>query len=181
MSLKNKFISILGLTVGIAALSVVGFAQDNQATPKADKAEKHMKRGHDGERKFGHGMRGGGMMRGLHGITLTDTQKEQIRVIRESNKPDAALMQEIKAIHEAKRSGTALTVEQTERMKAIREQMKANHKLVREQVMAILTPEQKAQIEAKKAERKLRREEFRKQRELRRNQAPATDAKTIEG
>lgn len=180
MSLKNKFFSILALTIGVAAFSVVGFAQDSQATPNADKAEKHMKRGHDGKGKFGRGRHGGGMMRGLHGITLTDAQKEQIRVIKENNKPDAALMQEMRTMHEAKRAGT-LTAEQTARMNVIREQMKAKHAAVKEQIMAILTPEQKTQLETRKQEMKQRREEFRKQREQRRNQTPAADAKPIEG
>lgn len=170
------------MLAGVAVFSVAGFAQDNKAaTPEADKAEKHMK----GEGKRwgkGHG-RGHGMgrgMRGFFGIELTDAQKEQMRVIRENNKPDETVMTEMKTLRDAKRAGT-ITAEQTERMKAIREQMHAKHKAVREQMFAVLTPEQKAQIEAKKAEMKQRREEFRKQRELRKQQKAAETAKPVEG
>jgi len=43
-----------------------------------------MKRGHHGKGKSHGGMRRGGGMRGLNGINLSDTQKEQIRGIHET-------------------------------------------------------------------------------------------------
>lgn len=160
--------------------STVSFAQDDKAktTTTPDKVERHK-----GERGFGkrmgregfggrhgkHGRMGGRLM--LHGIDLTDAQKAQIKAIRESNKPDAATIAELKAIHESRKAGTALTAEQQDRMKAFREQRQAKMKAAHEQILNILTAEQKAKIETRKAEmkqrfaeRKLKFEERRKQR-----------------
>src|SRR5439155_4002597 len=106
--------------------------------------------GHRGGGKFGGPMgrfggpagRAGGFG---PGITLTDDQKAQIRKIHEANKPDAAAFEELRTIMEARRSGT-LTDAQKSRVKELREQQAAKAKAVHEQIEAILTPEQKAQI-----------------------------------
>lgn len=116
-------------------------------------------------------------MRGLMGIELTDTQKAQIKQIHEANRPDQASLDELKAIHEARRAGT-LTEDQKAKVKAIRDQRRAKAESVHQQVLAILTPEQLQQIETRKAEMKKRMEEGRKLRQQRRQQAPppaATD------
>jgi len=160
----------LATAIGVATFATLGLAQDAKpATTETGKFEKRM-RGEGrvkGEGKH-HGMRHKGRhggMRFLHGLNLTDAQKEQIRSIRESNKPDAAVMQEMRSIHEAKKAGTEITAEQKERVKVIREQMQAKMQSVHEQIMGVLTAEQKAQIEAKKAEMKLRKEERRQKRQ----------------
>ncbi|MBK7391701.1 MAG: Spy/CpxP family protein refolding chaperone [Chloracidobacterium sp.] len=182
MSSKTKFISVLSIILGIAMFSTVSFAQDGKATTTTttpDKVERHK-----GERGFGkrmgregfggrHGkmrhMMGARML--MRGIDLTDAQKAQIKAIREGNKPDAATMAELKAIHESRKAGTALTVEQQNRMKAFREQRQAKMKAAHEQILNVLTVEQKAKIETRKAEmkqrfaeRKLKFEERRKER-----------------
>ncbi len=158
--------------------TTVSFAQE--VTTTTDKVERQK-----GERGFGkrqggregfggrhgkHGGMGGRMM--LHGIDLTDAQKAQIKAIRDGNKPDAATMAELKAIKESRKAGTALTAEQKDRMKAFREQRQAKAKAAHEQILNILTAEQKAQIETRKAEmkqrfaeRKLKFEERRKERD----------------
>jgi len=166
MSSKTKFISVLSIILGIAMFSTVSFAQDDKATTTTttDKVERHK-----GERGFGkrqggregfggrhgkHGRMGGRMM--LHGLDLTDAQKAQIKAIHESNKPDAATMAELKAIHESRKAGTALTAEQQDRMKAFREQRQAKMRAAHEQILNILTVEQKAKMETRKAGRKQR-------------------------
>jgi Spy/CpxP family protein refolding chaperone len=50
-------------------------------------------------------------------------------------------------------------------MKTLREAQKAKMQGIHEQILAVLTPEQKAQLEAKKAEGAKRREEFRQKRQ----------------
>lgn len=172
MSLKNRFFSIFTIAVGLVVFSAFTFAQETKTeTTAPDKAEKRMKREGRGFGKGEHGgfgMRHGGF-KGLRGIELTDAQKEQIRVIRENNKPDETVMQELRAIHEARKAGTEITPEQQERVKVLREQFRAKAKSVHEQIMAILTVEQKAQIEKNKLEMKQRHEE----RKLQRQQKPA--------
>ena len=110
-------------------------------------------------------MRGGhgGMMGELRGIALTDAQKEQLRTIHEANKPDQATMEEMKSLMEARHAGT-LTDAQKDRMKTLREQSRAKHEQIKAQVLAMLTPEQRAQVETNRQQRKQRWEERRNQR-----------------
>lgn len=169
MSLKNKFFSFLTVALGVVMFSTFTMAQDTAGSP--DKTEKHSK----GERGVGRGgfdrkgiegRRGGRGMRegfgrgfhGTHGINLTDAQKEQIKAIREANKPDQAAREEIRSLMQAKRAGT-LTAEQTARAKSLMEQRKNNAKSVHDQIQNVMTAEQKAQIEQKKLEMKTRKQE----------------------
>ena len=183
MSSKFRFLSIFTLAVAIFATGAV--AQDKPAAAGDDKAEKGQQMGkhgfgHRGFGKRGFGKRGfgqfgrgghrGGMFRMMHGLNLTDAQKEQIKSIRQANKPSESVMAELKAIREARKAGTELTAEQKARITEIREQRIANRKLVHQQMLNVLTAEQKNLIELRKQEMKARREQFKLQRELRRKQ-----------
>ena len=171
MSLKRIF-SLLTVALSVA---VVGFAQDAKpetATP--EKAEKRMMKGmkrdgvkRDGMKRGGRGHFGSrrGGMQGLRGIELSDAQKGQIKAIHESNKPDAAVMAEMKAIRDARRAGTELTQDQKDRVKVIRSQQRAKGDSVRQQIENILTADQKTQLEQRKLEMKQKREQFREKRE----------------
>ena len=180
MSLKSKLISIFTAAVSVAAFSTFTLAQDAKLTTPDTATDKQV-RGEGrqfGKHKFdregfsgrhgGHGMRGGAM-RILHGLNLTDAQKEQIHSIMMANKPDRANMEEAHTLVKAKHDGT-ITAEQQERLTALKTQAKARTMSVHQQIEAILTPEQKAQIEAKKAEMKQRMQERRDKR----NQTPGT-------
>jgi len=81
----------------------------------------------------------------------------------------------MKTLFEAKRNGT-LTADQQERMKTLKQQAREKGAAVHQQILAILTPEQLQQLEAKKAEMKQRREE-RKQQRLQNQQVPQTEKK----
>jgi Spy/CpxP family protein refolding chaperone len=164
MSFKNKLFSALTMAFALFAFSTFVSAQDTKTD--ADKQQKREWRKRDGfgGKGFRRGGRGGGFLRELRGIELTDAQKEQIRTIHEANRPDQATMEELKTLHIAKREGT-LTADQQERMKTLRQQAKAKHDAVRQQVLAILTPEQLQQIETNKAEWQKRREERKLQRQ----------------
>ena len=173
MSLKSKLSSFLTLAFAVTAFGVVVSAQETAPAPKDDTQKMERHRGgrdgkfgrhgdRDGKRGGRHGMRGG--MFGLRGIELTDAQKEQMRQIHEANKPSESLMAELKSFREARKSGSELTDAQKERMKSIRGEMQAKRELVHQQVLGILTAEQRQQLEARKAERQQRREEFREKR-----------------
>ncbi len=173
MSLKNKFFSFLTIALGVVVFSTFTMAQDAAGTTTtAPNAEKRMKGGKHGGKGWGkrHKMHRGRMGM-LHAANLTDAQKEQIRVIRESNKPAPGMMEEVKTLRTAKRAGT-LTAEQQERLNVIKQERAAKAKLVHEQIQAILTPEQKALIEQKKAERKQKMQERRQKRQQ--QMAPAS-------
>jgi Spy/CpxP family protein refolding chaperone len=88
-------------------------------------------------------------------------------------------MDEMQTLRKAKQEGT-LTADQQSRLTALREQSKGKMQSVHEQIMNVLTAEQKAQLEAKKAEMKQRREQFRQEREQRRQQKQAAPAATTD-
>lgn len=112
-------------------------------------------RGMGGERM---GRRGPGFE--LRGINLTDTQKEQIRQIHEANKPSQALLDEMRTLQEARRNGT-LTADQTTRLKSLRDEAQAKGSSVQGQILAVLTPEQRAQLEQRRQQMRQRMEERR--------------------
>lgn len=183
MAIRSKIFSSLTLVFAIGAFSV--FATAQEATPAPQDGQKVEK----GDRKFGmrggkfgrrgmmgrHGGRGMGMLRG---IELTEAQKAQIKAIHEANKPAAGEFDGLKAIREARKSGATITEEQKAQLKEFRQARKAKMEQVHQQVLAILTPEQKAQLETRKAEMQKRREEFRQNRkELRQKRQVGIQAK----
>src|SRR5580765_2399770 len=174
MSLKNKLFSGLTLATAMVAFSVFTFAQDDKTTTTTttttDKVEKNHEGREFGKRKGGregfegrHGGPGGREMGMFRGIDLTDAQKAQIKSIHEANKPDPAVMEELRTLMQAKHDGT-ITADQQARLKTLREQGFEKGKSVHEQVLAVLTPEQKAKIEARKQEMKQRFEKRREER-----------------
>ena len=173
MSFKNKLFSVLTLAVAMVAFSVFTFAQDDKTTTTTTPTDKVDHAGKRGDREFGkrkggregfEGRRGGfGMMGGLRGINLTDAQKAQIKSIHEANKPDPSVMTEMRNIMQAKRDGT-ITADQQARLKALRKQGFVKGKSVHDQILGVLTAEQKAQIEQRKQEMKQRFEKRRQER-----------------
>jgi len=165
MSLKNRLFA--GIFV-VSAFAVAGSAQETKEVPKegAVKAERKA-RGVEGREMRGKGRHGDRMGHGIRGIDLTDAQREQIKKIREGNKPDAAVFEEMKTIMTARRAGTA-TTEQEARLQTLKAQRKEKAQAVRAQIQAVLTPEQKAQIEQRKQEMKQRMQERRQQRQTER-------------
>lgn len=181
MSSKFKFFSILTLGAVVAVGSTAVFAQEDKATApttteSTEKAGKFGGRGGHGHRKFGRfGKRGGfgrhgGGMGFMHNLNLTDAQKAQIKAIREANKPDTALMEELRTIRESRKAGTDLTAEQKTRLHAIHDQMRVKRQQAHDQIQNVFTAEQKALIEQRKLEMKTRMEQFKQNRELRRKQ-----------
>ncbi|MGH9946625.1 MAG: Spy/CpxP family protein refolding chaperone [Pyrinomonadaceae bacterium] len=167
MSLKNKLFAGI---FAVSAFAVAGSAQETKELKK-DGDQKIERRGHRGE-VFAKGTHGKGARGfGFRGIDLSDAQKAQMKAIHEANKPDAALREEMKTLSAARRAGTA-TGQQLLRMQTIRNEGKAKRDAIHAQIEAILTPEQKAQIETRKQEMKTRREEMRQRFQERRQQRP---------
>jgi Spy/CpxP family protein refolding chaperone len=120
---------------------------------------------------------GMGGRRGRHGqefgqrmaakLNLTEAQQQQIRDLnekfRETNK---AVFEGAHALHkefrDAKRANDTAKLESLKpQMEAQRAQMKQLHEAQEQQISALLTPEQRTQWEAMKAERQQRREKHR--------------------
>ena len=174
MAIRSKIFSSLTLVFAIGAFSVFATAQESTTTPQGGtKAEKGDRKFGKRGGKFGRGMRDGrhggrGMRMGsLRGIELTDAQREQIRAIHEANKPNPADFEALKAIREARRNGGTISEEQRAQMKDLRQARKAKMEQVHQQILNVLTPEQRTQLEAQKAEMQKRREEFRQKRQER--------------
>ena len=123
---------------------------------------------HDG---FGKGGKRGRHGRGEFGahmaekLNLTDAQKQQIKDLnqsfREANKPffESAHALRMQARDARKANDTAKLDALKPQLEAQREQMKQLHEAQQQKIAAVLTPEQRAQLDAMKAERKQRREQ----------------------
>ena len=173
MALRKKLFTTTTLAVALGAFGVFASAQTTE-TPAADgkKAEKHERRGGRGGKR--HGMRGGmGMLRG---IDLTEDQKAQIKAIHEANKPSAETKALMDSIRETRKTGGTITEEQKAQLKQLRQGQREKMQGVHQQILGILTPEQKTQLEAKKAEGMKRREEFRQKRQEMREKRKAEGA-----
>jgi protein CpxP len=181
MSLKNKILTTAALTLAVGAFSTFASAQtggDSTTDSNVQKQERREGRGFGRRGGFDKGMRGdkrgGGKfgMHGLRGIELTDAQKEQVRTIMESNRAaNQATFEEFRALRKAKRSGTLDATQQT-RLETLKAQMKQNAEATQAQVLAVLTAEQRTQLEQRKQEMQQKRQQ---RREMKRNrQAPAT-------
>jgi Spy/CpxP family protein refolding chaperone len=121
-----------------------------------------------------HEGQGGKHGRGRHGelgarfaekLNLTDAQKEQIRTMnqtfRDSNKEFFEQARDThRQMREARQAGDQARLESLKATaQSQRAQMKQLHTEQRQRVLALLTPEQRAQFEAMKAERQARRAE----------------------
>jgi protein CpxP len=114
----------------------------------------------------GHGRKGRGQFgaRFAEKLNLTDAQKSQVRDLnksfREQNKPFfeqvRATRQEIRAAKQANDTARLDSLKGT--AEAQRTQMKQLHDAQKQRILSVLTPEQRQQYEALKAERAARRQ-----------------------
>ena len=172
MSLQSRLIGA-SLTLGLlVTFSLPAFAQEQSSTTQEgavvdsqqQRTERRGKRWHRGKRGM-HGMRG--MMRMLRELDLTDAQQQQARAIFErydaSTKPQR---DEMRQLFEQKRQSNAEPDAQTQaRAEALRAQFKESARLMHDELLTILTPEQRTKLEQMKQERKARHEERRARRQ----------------
>lgn len=122
-----------------------------------------------GGKRGRHGMEFGQFMAAK--LNLTDAQQQQIKdlnkAFRETNKPVFENARELrKQFHEARRDNDTAKMESLKAtMEASREQMKQLRDAHETQILSVLTPEQRTQWEAMKAEREQRRAERRNHRQ----------------
>jgi periplasmic protein CpxP/Spy len=162
-------LSAIALAASIAVAQTVTTPQDNQQGARPEW------RGRRGDHK-GHGMRGmraGGFFRGLN---LTDDQKAKMKQIREtfaqSNKP---LRDELQAkrqeLRQASEGGTfnqALATQKLTEMAGLQAKLMGERFKLHQEMLSVLTTEQKAQLEQAKTQREARREQRKAQRGERR-------------
>src|ERR1051326_3435292 len=108
---------------------------------------------------WGHGHRMGVMTARLaRKLNLTDAQKDQLKAFRQSFREEnraffESARQTRKDYRAAKQAGD------TEKMAELKSVMQSQHQQSEQQLVSILTPEQRAQYDAFKAERAARRAE----------------------
>ena len=165
-------------TVAIAAISSIALAgsivfaqtttldQSNTQGTRTERREGGKHRGH----RFGGMRRGGGFFGHLN---LTEDQKTKMKSIRESfaerNKP---LREQLRAkrqeLRQASEGGTfneALATQKLTEMASLEAKLMGERHKLHEEMLSVLTAEQKAQLEQSKAQFKARRGE-RRQRDM---------------
>jgi Spy/CpxP family protein refolding chaperone len=168
----KKILTILVLTL---ASSFAVFAQDAKPgeTQGPSQAEgRGLREGRMGGRRE---MRKRFMLsRAMHALgklNLSDAQREQLRSIHQSAfEGTRAKREELRQLFMGRREGRQLTPEQESRAKQLREELMAARERTHKDVLGVLTPEQRAQLEKLKEERRARREEMRQRREQFREQ-----------
>ena len=184
MSFKRKLISAVTSAFAVAAFSTFAAAQDTNTNKEDNQMQKQEMRERKGfgKRGFGKGMRGGKhggerhLLRSFEKLNLSDAQKSQIQTITENFKTSTqSQREELRSLAMKKRDGI-ITADEEARFKEIRNQLKASGEQMRNSALAVLTVEQKAQLEQMKEEMKKRREERRQNRLNRKNQTTQPQA-----
>lgn len=192
---KIRFNMVAVLILAFGVFAGAALAQDTTTTTpntnKVEKSDKFQRRGgkmRRGGMGFGGRMHRGGPLGMLRGIELSDAQKAQVKTILESNKPDQATIDQMKSLREVRKNGGQLTAEQKEQLKAARQAQAAKMKGVHEQILNVLTADQKQQLQQRRLEMQQRRQEMQQRRQERKNlrqqNKPATDGtatKPIDG
>ncbi len=171
MSFSNKLTTTC-LTLGLTmAFGTLAFAQTTQPAPPPpsgssfpqgegrgmSKHHPHMGEGHKGK-----GHEGMGAMRLMRQLDLTDAQKQQARAIMERYATSTKTQrEELRQLHEQKEQGT-LPADAKTKAEALRAQLAESNKQMHNEMLTILTPEQRAKFETLEKERKSERREHRR-------------------
>ena len=170
----NKIYAI-GLAALLAAALAIpaAFAQSAGTQNGQDGQAKQ----HHGRRGFGRGERFGGHGRGggfgaFRGLNLTDAQKAQMKQIRQNHSESTkALRQELRtqmeSLRQANQGGTfneAQVAQKLAETSGLRAKLMGEQFKMRQEMLAVLTPEQKAQLEQRREQFKAKRGEWRAKR-----------------
>lgn len=162
MSIKNIVFSILAIAVFSSFALAQGGGRTNQPNQPNQPPRDGVGRG---DRERGMGGSGFRMMRprgGMPGmfdfnrLNLTDAQKQRIQTILDTNRQSAqnnqAQMEEMGRLMMLKRQGL-LTTEQGTRLTALEAQMTSSRDKFRNDIIGVLTPEQRTLFEQMQNER----------------------------
>jgi len=168
-------IKTLGLAAvaGLALAAPVAIAQTGAQDGQAQKSERGERRHGKG---FGRGHRGGGHGFGLRGLNLTEDQQARVRQIHQAAaERTRPLREQLRAKHvelrELQEGGTfneALATQKLTEAASIQARLMGEQFRAHQEVLSVLTAEQKAQLEQQREQRKQRRE----QRKNRRGERP---------
>ena len=165
-------LSAIAIATPIALAQTTSTSQDNKQVTSGERAGKNGRWARGEGRRQGKGRRGhfagrGGRRNGmmLAGLNLTDDQKAKMKSISESfRERTQSLHQQLRAkrqeLRQAGEGGTfneALATQKLQESAALQAKIMAEKFNMRQQMLAVLTPEQKTQLEQKRAEFKAKR------------------------
>ena len=159
---KTLAIATLSAIALAASIAVAQTVTTDQGAQQGQRTERRGGRGgHKGHDGWG-GMRAGGFFRQLN---LTEDQKAKMKQIRESfaqsNKPlrdqVRAKRQELRQASEGGTFNEALATQKLQESAGLQAKLMGEQFRMRQQMLSVLTPEQKTQLEQKRAEFKARR------------------------
>jgi Spy/CpxP family protein refolding chaperone len=162
-------LSALALAAPVAIAQTAGGSEQGGQAQGAHEG-RHGKGGrHGGHRGGGH-FGGGGMM--FRGLNLTDAQKASLKQIHESfGERTKSLREQLRAKHEELRQSEsggsfneALATQKLTEAASLQAKLMGEQFKMRQESLAILTPEQKTQMEQRRAEMKAKREQFKARR-----------------
>jgi protein CpxP len=164
-------------TIAFAALSTVAVAVPvalaQQGGAQGDKGQGRQHRERGGGRGGERGERGGDFGgRMFAGLNLTDAQKAQVQQLRQSfDDGTRSLREQLRAKHEelrqAEAGGTfneALATQKLTEAAAIEAKLMGAEFNLRQQLLGVLTPEQRTQVEQRRAQFEQKREQFKSNR-----------------
>ena len=162
----KKFSTLAGLALALAASVSVAAAQEQPQRQPAPQDGQRQGAGQEERRPFGrrggrrHERMGGGhglRRKALSRLDLTDSQQTQIRSIHEAARQRTqGQRDELRQLFETRRGGGQLTAEQQARAEQLQTELRATQESFNQQVLAVLTAEQRAQLEQWKQERQSR-------------------------
>ena len=165
---KTLAIATLSAIALAASIAVAQTVTPDQGNTQGQRAER---RGGRGRGEKGHGW--GGMRRGggfFKQLNLTEDQKAKMKQIRETfaqtNKPLRdqlrAKRQELRQANEGGTFNEALATQKLTEMASLEAKVMGERHKLHQEMLSVLTAEQKAQLEQSKAQFKTRRGEMRK-------------------
>lgn len=160
MSLRRN-LTLTSLTLGlIFALSAVAFAQQPTPAPQ-DNGQQQGPGRRGGGGRHGMGKRGhGGVLRLISQLNLTDAQRQQLRSIEERFESNTkSQREELRRLYDSSQDSTSADTEV--RAQALRAEMGPAMRVMRQEMLNILTEEQRTQLEQRAKERKARHQERR--------------------
>ena len=153
----QKIAIALVMAIGVAVPVVMAQTSDNGGSVKKER----------GFHSRGHGRHGG--MMGFRNLDLTDAQKAQMKQIRETSFQSLGpVMEQIRAkrqeIRQANQDGNvneALIAQKLTEIAPLEAKLQAERARVHQQMLSVLTPDQKAKLDQQREEFKAKRAERR--------------------
>jgi protein CpxP len=142
-------------SVGTYALAQSGTGQNDQTKPGVGKRGFGEGRGQRGPGRHGRGRGQGFGMMGLGALNLTDAQKAQVKQLHETHRQNtqsvrAELRTKMQELRQANQNGTfneAQAAQKLAETAPLRAKLMADQFKLRQETLALLTPEQKTQLE----------------------------------